>query len=62
MVDKFIVEGRFKLPERVDTQVICDLISNDVMDAEDKKKRLDVYAQCIVDLEKVLSTREEFFR
>lgn len=61
-MDKFIVEGRFRLPERVDTQVICDLMMNDIMDAEDKTARLGIFLQTLDDAAKILSMRADLFK
>ena len=60
-MDKFIVEPRFMLPQRVDTNIICDLMCNDVMDAEDKLARLFVFKECVFDLERVLDARQNLF-
>jgi hypothetical protein len=60
-LDKFLVEGRFNIPVRVDTSVICDLLCNDVMDADDKKMLLGVYLEVLDDLISVVKAREDLF-
>jgi hypothetical protein len=60
-MDKFLVEGRFNIPVRIDTSVICDLLCNDVMNAEDKLGRFLVYKEVVGDLERVLESRENLF-